>query len=429
MANLYIFFDKRSPRKDGTGTLKLALTHRHKTVYESLGIRVKPDEWDAGKCQVVTRPDKKFQNVILRKRLADATMALQRIMLRRDFATFSARDIMTMLIRGTDTNDAQDNADYVLPVYRDYISLLKKATTKGIYRTSLNNLIKYEPDIDNLRFSDITVAWLRRYQQWLTETNGMSVNGANVYLRNLRTIFNYALENELTAAHYPFKSIDMATTDPDKRVAPYDKFLRWVDCPIDESLVPFRDLFLLAFYLCGIRPIDLLTVKKDQIREGRLVYWPQKLNGKTKLSVKIEPEAQAIINKYSGQELMLNFMEGRSDYKAFGKRWNRALRMVGTGLTIAGADAYTEEVRRKRKSGVIPYISAYHARRCWSTYAYNILGQPMDVVSQALGHKSGLRVTNFYVKRDAALADKANRDLIDRLHKDLAELRKKGSGE
>lgn len=63
----------------------------------------------------------------------------------------------------------------------------------------------------------------------------------------------------------------------------------------------------------------------------------------------------------------------------------------------------------------------YYARICWATYAYNVLDVPMDTISQALGHKNGLRVTNFYVKRDTARVDKANRDLIDRVTKDLAE--------
>ena len=45
----------------------------------------------------------------------------------------------------------------------------------------------------------------------------------------------------------------------------------------------------------------------------------------------------------------------------------------------------------------------------------------MDVISQALGHKSGLRVTNFYVKRSNTLVDQANRRMIDALNEGLAK--------
>ena len=43
----------------------------------------------------------------------------------------------------------------------------------------------------------------------------------------------------------------------------------------------------------------------------------------------------------------------------------------------------------------------------------------MDIISQGLGHKSGLRVTNFYVKRDERKVDAVNRQLIDRIKADI----------
>ena len=422
MANIYIFWDGRSPRKDGTGTLKLALTHKRKTVYESLGVRIKKDEWDADKHQVIQRPDKKFLNVQIRKRLSDAEIALERIKLRKDFEDFDARGLLTLLMRGTDTADTPEDSDYVIPVYNEYITLARKTTTAQLYRYSLKNLMDFAPDIDTLRFKDINTAWLRRYQQWMLEQKKMEVNGANVYLRNLRAIFNFALQNEYTKARYPFKSIDMSTTEPDKRMIPYDKFLEFLSFPLEDNRIFYRDMFLLSFYLCGIRPVDLLHVKKSQIEDGRLEYCPEKLNGRTKLSIKVEPEAWEIIHKYEGKEYLIDVMEGRKDYKEFCKNWNRALKAIGKDIPCEtkgkGGYTYTKIIHE----GVVPYITAYYARTCWASIAYNELDIPMDIISQALGHKSGLRVTNFYVKRDVSKVDKANRKLIDKVKEDLRKL-------
>ena len=418
--------DMRSARKDGTGTLKLALSHKHQTVYESLGIKIKKDEWDPAKLAVISREDKKFCNIVLRKRFAEAELALQRIQLRRDFESLTAREILTMIVRGTDTADTPEDADYLLPVYNEYITLCRKATTAQLFKTSLNNLIEYESDIDSLRFKDINVAWLRKYQQWLLDTKGMEVNGANVYLRNLRTIFNYALENEMTAAHYPFKSIDMTPTEPDTPAIPYETFLEWATAPTDRGRSYYRDFFMLSFYLCGIRPVDLLNVKKNQVKDGRLVYWPTKLGGKTKMSIKIEPEAWEIIKMYEGEEYLINVMEKRTDYKEFCKHWNKALRAIGTDVKIPKVGKKGKRYYVVEHHGIVPFITSYYPRRCWATYAYNVLDIPMDVISQALGHKSGLKVTNFYVKRDGNKADQANRKLIDRV---TADMRKKLEGE
>lgn len=429
MANLYYFLDSRRPVRDGRGTLKIALTHKHKTAYQSLDVHLFPDEWDARRGQVTGRPDKKFLNVEIRKMFAQMATGLERVERRKDFEDLSVREVIDMIARNAATVDEPGDLDYVIPVYNEYITTCRKTSTAQTYKTSLNNLIEYcELEIDSLKFKDITGAWLRRYQNWLLDEKhgkGMSVNGANVYLRNLRTIFNYALANQMTKARYPFKDIDMSTTEPDKREIAYDKFIEWATKPMPDAREFYRDLFMLAFYLCGIRPVDLLMVKKSQIQNGRLVYYPQKLNGRTKISVKIEPEAWAIIRKYEGKEYLLNIMEERTDYTAFMKHWNAALKAIGK-------DIHTPKVGRAGKAyvkvthvGIVPYITVYYARSCWATYAYNVLDIPMDTISQALGHKSGLRVTNFYVKRDHERVDQANRALIDRVTQDMAAFHEK----
>ena len=421
MANLYYYLDMRAPRKDGSGSLKLALSHLRKTAYEGMDVYLRPDEWNDEIKQVVKRDDRKFLNVLLKKRMAECTLVLQRILLRNDVSEFDCKQILSMCLRGSDTADEPNNADYVIPVYNEYITLARKPATANTYRASLNNLLEYDPNIDTLRFKDINVAWLRRYQRWLEDERGMSVNGANVYLRNLRTIFNFALKEQYTFARYPFKDIDMSTTEPDKRSIAWDKFLEWVSWPLDYGREFYRDLFMLSYYLCGIRPVDLLYAKKCQVEDGRLVYYPEKLNGRTKLSIKIEPEAWEIINKFPGKgEYLLNVMERREDYKAFMHHWNAAIKAVGPDIP------YTKKVSRNREylcvrhTGIVPFITVYYSRTFWSSFCYNVLDAPMDVISQGLGHKSGLKVTNFYVKRDTSRVDALNRQMIDRLKEDVA---------
>ena len=421
---------RRPQKKDGRGTLKIALQHKHKVGYKTLDVHLLPSEWDASKLQVIGRPDKKFLNVEIRKTFADMATALTRVEIRRDFVFLEAKDIVDMIARGADTVDEPCDLDFVIPVYNEYIMLCRKTNTAQTYKTSLNNLIEYcAGEIDTLRFKDITGAWLRKYQNWLLAPKnekfpnlggkGMEVNGANVYLRNLRTIFNYAINNDFTKARYPFKDIDMSTTEPDKRMVDYDKFLEWATIPMPDYRDFYRDLFMLSFYLCGIRPVDLLHVKKSQVENNRLVYYPEKLNGRTKLSIKIEPEAWELIKKYEGEEYLINIMESRTDYRTFSKHWNAAIKAIGVDefgqKKGRGGQTYTTV----KHNGIVPYMTIYYARTLWASYAYNVLDVPMDTISQALGHKNGLRVTNFYVKRDNSRVDKANRDLIDRLKADM----------
>jgi integrase len=209
----------------------------------------------------------------------------------------------------------------------------------------------------------------------------------------------------------------MSTTEPVKTSIPLEKFVEWHNYPLEagDYREKYRDLFMLAFYLRGIRPIDLLYARKDQVDDGRLVYYPHKLGGKQKLSVKIEPEAWELIHKYEGKkELLLEFMESREDYNTFLKHWNMGIKAIGY---IEKVPVYVKKAGRTyenwKRHHVIPFITPYYARTCWASYSYNHLDLSMDLISQALGHKNGARVTNFYVKREERKVDEANRRLID----------------
>ena len=431
MTKLYFYLDCRRPDREGKGKLKIALYHEEKSAYYDLGIHLFPDEWDENREQITGRPDKKFLNVEIRKTYSEINVALNRVSRRGDFYLLTAAEVLNMIARNASGVEQPDDLDYVIPVYHEFIDTCRRTSTAQVYKASLRNLELYCPDIDNLRFKDITGAWLRRYQNWLLTPknerhpelggNGMEVNGANVYLRNLRAVFNYAINNQFTRARYPFKDIDMAPADPDKREIPYETFLEWATKPMNDGRVFYRDLFMLAFYLCGIRPVDLLFAKRDQVQDGRLVYKPTKLNGRVTLSVKIEPEAWEIIKRYEGKDYLINIMETRTDYKQFCKHWNAALRAIGEDKFAVKKGRNGAEYTTVKHIGIINYITVYYARTCFASFLYNVLDTPMDIISQSMGHKSGLKVTNFYVKRDTAKVDIANRQLIDRLTADMAE--------
>ena len=57
-------------------------------------------------------------------------------------------------------------------------------------------------------------------------------------------------------------------------------------------------------------------------------------------------------------------------------------------------------------------LTTYYARHTWASIAFN-LGIQKDVVSLALGHSFGVRVTDTYINADLSRVDEANRRVID----------------
>ena len=163
----------------------------------------------------------------------------------------------------------------------------------------------------------------------------------------------------------------------------------------------YLDYFKLIFMLIGINGVDLFGL--SAVEDGRVEYRRAKTH---KLySVKVEPEALAIIERHRGERALLDAADRWSDHRDFLKNCNIALQRIGA-------------VERRGRGGKKfieaewPELTTYWARHTWATVAYSI-DVPKDIISQALGHSSGVAVTNIYIEPDQRKVDEANRRVLD----------------
>ena len=80
-------------------------------------------------------------------------------------------------------------------------------------------------------------------------------------------------------------------------------------------------------------------------------------------------------------------------------------------IIMVGLPSYPSINTAKRMNG-IKGLTTYYARHTWAYIAFN-LGIQKDVVSLALGHSFGVRVTDTYINADLSRVDEANRRVID----------------
>ena len=179
------------------------------------------------------------------------------------------------------------------------------------------------------------------------------------------------------------------------------RLLMEYDC--EEYQRRYRDMFVLMFYLIGINAVDLFLAKPDSVVNGRLEYKRAK-TGKL-YSVKIEPEAMEIIDRYRGNQYLLNIMDEYKDYKNFLHRMGIALKEIGEMKRVGRGG-------KKVRTPVFPEISSYWSRHTWATIAAE-LDVPKETISEALGHSIGSEVTSIYIKFDRKKVDEANRKVID----------------
>ena len=168
-------------------------------------------------------------------------------------------------------------------------------------------------------------------------------------------------------------------------------------------------MFMLMLYLIGINAVDLFSLK--QIVNGRVEYNRAKTS---KLySIKVEPEAMEIIERYRGKNWLLNVLDEYGNYQDF-------LHRMGIGLKQIGPVVRKGLGGKKDREPLFPEISSYWARHTWATIAAE-LDIPKETISAALGHEIGSEVTSIYIKFDQKKIDAANRKVIDYLNGIKAE--------
>lgn len=400
MATTQLFLDTRSLDERGRGTLRLRLNHLHTSTTTSLGIRLRPEQWAAG--EIIDRPDKKTLTSIVLKKKSDVDMILFRMETEGKALPRTAKELMHEVNTILHPDKYEKKKTTYMEIFNE-LTAKKSDSTKVCYLNALKKMAEYDPLAPEKTFEELDLKWFEGFISFMDET--MSWNGARNYLRTIRAVFNYARDEEVTT-NYPFRRLDMSAAPTAKRCLSLEqiKLLRTMElAPWQEE---YRDMFLLMFYLVGINAVDLFTAKPEQLINGRLEYVRTKTrhSSKEQYSIKVEPEALAIIEKYRGENFLLSPCDRYKNYKDYVHHMNNGLRTFGKSYRLGAAST---------GNAVFPKLSTYWARHSWSTLAYE-LGFSVDIIGQALGHvDSRHSVTMVYIKPDQRKVDEANRAVID----------------
>ena len=402
MATTRFYLDLRGKAKDGKGSIVITIYHNRTTAMIPTGIRVKPNEWDGSHVVRVDGYD------AINARLAEKISSVDRSIayLSIDSNRFDSMTAPQIKKAITEKKVAKPT-HLVSDLFIEYLATDIKEGTKEIYRATLAKVLAFGGK--TLKMENINLKWLHQFEMFLAKTQG--VNGRAIYLRSLRAVCNYALHTNVISS-YPFQNFSVRQEPTRKRSVSVELFRKFIDYPTSGRNAMFRD-FLLMFYLIGVNSKDLLLARKDSIVNDRFEYVREKTH--KKYSVRIEPEAWNLIEKYHGKNYLLEAMDHCKHYKSFAHEMNDHLKMIGEEIVEMIPD--TEDLfgtphLQKTIKPVIPGISTYYARHCWATFAYEA-GIPLDTISQALGHSAGNRTTLIYVKFDQEKVDKANKRVID----------------
>lgn len=400
MITTRLYLDCRRSKPGRPAPLKLTINKDQVRTFLNLGIDIPPEFWDA-KNQVAVKDYSHLNLLISQQHTFIKTLLFQWNMSGEihSLSSTQIKDMLATKLYGEKMVAPDDSLQDSFYVRFHNFKDRHKGRTKEIYAHTAKRITAYlgENGFKNLDFEDITVKWLRDFDLFLAKTSP-SRNARNIHFRNIRAVFNDALDDEVISC-YPFRKFKIRPERTRKRAMLLDDIRKLFEMDVEPYAEIYRDMFKLSFFLIGINTVDLFGLKSITA-DGRLEYERAKTH--RLYSIKVEPEALALIEKYRGKSGLLSIADRWVDSISFRHQLNKSLRLIGAPRSGLGG---------KKGEGMFPKISSYWARHTWATVAAS-LDIPKETISAALGH-GGDTVTDIYIDFEQRKVDEANRRVLD----------------
>lgn len=279
------------------------------------------------------------------------------------------------------------------------LEALNRIRTSETYATTLHSFSRFRKFRD-IRLDAIDSELMSAYEAELKMT-GVSKNTSSFYMRILRAVYNRAVEQRLTPQRHPFKHVYTGIDKTVKRAVSAEtvRKIRSLDLSASPKLDYARDMFLLSFYTRGMSFVDMVYLRKHDLKDGMLTYRRKKTG--QQLSIRWESCMQEIVDKYPDRHplyllpiLRSDAGSERSQYKNVGHMINRNLKKIGRILELP-----------------VP-LTLYVARHTWASVARS-QHIPLSVISEGMGHDSEMTTQIYLASLDTAEVDRANRMVID----------------
>lgn len=343
---------------------------------------------------------------LLGKYMAD----VEAVCLQAEIAGLPDADLKKMIQKDVFGVERKDRPTLLSETVRKFAAT-KREHTREIYEITAR---KVEAFAALAGLDSVDAEWLDSFRDHFTD-NGMAVNGIAKELRNIRAVFNWARRRGMTQ-NYPFLDYHIQTEETVPNNIDAESLRRLRDWSCETWQKPYVDFFMLSFYLAGINPVDLLTMRVEAYRDGHVSFVRTKTDkqGATvrrTVTLPVVAEAQAIIERYPSKEgWLLGFMDCRNDYRSFARACNDALRKVGPCRKVKDK---VGKLRKMEYDPICPGITLYSARYSFGSIAANDLDISERTIGMCLGHSWAKNVTCRYMAHDQRKVDEAVRKVVE----------------
>jgi len=281
--------------------------------------------------------------------------------------------------------------------------------TARAYRTAVKRLAGFTRK--SIPLSAVSRELVESFEKQL-KTEGLLPNTISFYMRNLRVIYNKAVEEGLIQdkGRNPFKHVFTGFHKTAKRALSlsqmqqmqemeYSRWLVYGHTALtvgQASLYKSWRLFSFCFHARGMCFTDMAYLKKENISRGVIRYYRKKTGGL--IEVKVTPEMQRIIGSFAAETAGSCYVfpvithadrNTRLQYESGLSLQNRLLKQLA------------------KQAGIDVALSTHVARHSWASIAKHS-DMPLWVISEGLGHSSEKTTYTYLAGLERSRLDTAN---------------------
>lgn len=392
---------KAKPNADGTYNIKIAIRTNGTEAYMATKYNIESSNQFVGG-RVVRHSNAKFLNVKISELLDQYDEIIEPL----ENFDLSAKEVKSYI-------EKESNKVATLDKYGSLFLDNLRANGQSSYAKNMEYTLRYLTECfgGKMLLERFSLNAIKQFESFLLK-RGDSPTTINIRMTHLKALLNAAVNEGLVEYKiFPFRNYKMPKKNVRDICISREELAKLRDC--DPATFPkpkfttantarrltiAKDLFMLSFYCAGINLTDLIdaNVSGDVLTFVRKKT-ANKKQGEKEVSITIQPEARAIIDKYIQPDGRMDFGYHFSDYGQFRSFVTNSLNRIGETL------------------GFEKRLMFYSARKTFVQFGAE-LGIPLYILEYAIGQtikEANNRPVFNYLKVMRQQADLAIRTIID----------------
>jgi len=316
---------------------------------------------------------------------------------------YKKRDVSESFLEFAKSKVEESRPSLSIGTYRHYLALLNKI------ESYLEKIGK-----NDICFVDVNLSFIKGFESYLGQVENQRENGRTLErctiasnLKSLRRLVNDAVkEDKININDNPFLKFTIKAGDETKKekleMAELQKIIELI-LEKDSALWHTRNAFLFSFYCAGIRAGDILQLRWENVKGGRLNYRMGK-NGKIR-NYELVTDAEKILDDYrhgnnKDSDYIFPFLDSNSSYAIESYKCNENMSETNKQILFNQISSRNVILNKNLKKiaemvGIDKNISFHVSRHTFANYAMKQNISP-KIIQGLLGHHS-IKTTEGYM--------------------------------